>query len=307
MKIERIKGIYTEIEGLHLALDPDPASRGPKYLHDQISTCRNMINSISQIMLEIHQEHHNLAHELHAQQTLFEMRSNETLANNEIVKHLPSIEDRKAAIGVLHRTLLQTIANLKAQVQDLDYLEKAVRHQHRELKDTMAEIKLQRSLIRDEIESGSFYGDERAQPGKRSPGLPSSEDDISPEDIARIMEQEPGASETTDETEPVPVPEDAAEMLEETFGAFLADVAVFLAEKTEIAQSESEKTEVSVEPVAVLELESGVSSEPTAETSSVASEVSPSRESSPEELAAIQAFLDTGPPPEDFEDVFKNL
>ena len=170
MNIDRVKAIYDEISGYEIKLEADPRSLGPLYLQNVISTGRNYLNAVSRIQLEVHREKQNLARSLRAAEVAYKVAFAELLSNNERVKRLPSIEDRKATINVMLREQLSAIAACKAEVQDLEYVEKAIRHRHRELTSTMGEIKLQRSLIRDEIDSGAMYGDERLADHERAPG-----------------------------------------------------------------------------------------------------------------------------------------
>jgi hypothetical protein len=93
-------------------------------------------------------------------------------------------------VGVILREQLSTIANFKAQLQDIDYVEKAVRHRHKELTSTMTEIKLQRSLIRDEMDSGAMYGDERKADHERPGPGPLGDDDINEKELEELMNRE---------------------------------------------------------------------------------------------------------------------
>ena len=100
-------------------------------------------------------------------ETAYEASYAEVLAGDERVRRLPAIEDRKATINVILRDNVAQISTIKAELHDLDFLDKAVRLRHRELTATMSEIKVQRSIIRDEIDSGAMYGDERGDTPKQ--------------------------------------------------------------------------------------------------------------------------------------------
>jgi hypothetical protein len=162
VNLERIHEVYREIGKYEITLDPDPRSKGPVYLSDLIATCRNYLNMVSRLLLEVHEEKHGLSRDLRALETAYQVSFNELLANDERVKRLPSIEDRKASAEVYLRTERAEIEEVGARILDLDYVDKAVRHRHKELTSTMSEIKLQRSLIQAEIQTGAMYGDERA-------------------------------------------------------------------------------------------------------------------------------------------------
>ena len=160
MRIERVQQIYEAIGSLAITLSGDPGALGPNYLQEQIATCRNNINNISQILLEVHREKHNLAAEIHTRETRLEIETDNLIVNDARISRLPHINDRKAAANLVLRDQVRDIAEQKAHLQNLEYVEKAVKHCHRELRDTMSEIRLQRSLIRDSIDTKSFYGDE---------------------------------------------------------------------------------------------------------------------------------------------------
>jgi hypothetical protein len=209
MKSERIREVYDKISECSISLAADPASYGARYLQEQTATCRNFLNVVTSILLEIHREKHNLANDLAGEETVYAIESDQLLSNDERVRKLPSIDDRHAAISVILHEHVARIAGIRRQIQDLDYVEKAVKHRHRELKDTMGEIKLQRSLLRDEIDTHSFYGDERTK-GRMAPGMAEDvvgdKDDLNADEIASLMADEQ-ASQDAAESAPAPVPE----------------------------------------------------------------------------------------------------
>jgi hypothetical protein len=188
MKLERIKSIYAELEKYVVQLHPDPRLLGPHYLNDLIATTRNYLNAVSRIQLEVHQEKQYLARDTRAHEAALQISADDLLANDERVRRLPSIEDRKATVAVFLRAEKQVIENLKATMQDVEYVEKAVRHRHKELTSTMSEIKLQRSLIRDEIDTGAMYGDERTYgAGKRGGSNPVAVDEFSEDELEKLL------------------------------------------------------------------------------------------------------------------------
>ena len=189
MKIERVQAIYTEIMQYEIRLAPDPRSLGPLYLQNTIAECRNCLNAVSRIQLEVHREKQDVTRVLRAQEASYEVSFTEVLSTDERVRRLPSIEDRKATASVILRESLSNITALKAELQDLDFVDKAVRHRHKELTSTMSEVKLQRALIRDEMESGAMYGDERAGSHPRgSNGGPAGIEGIDEEALNGYLE-----------------------------------------------------------------------------------------------------------------------
>lgn len=219
MKLERIKAIYDEISKYELKLAPDPRSAGPLYLQNMIAECRNFLNAVSRIQLEVHREKQDLARTARAEETSYDVAFAELLSNDERVRRLPSIEDRKATVNLILREQLNVISGLKAQLQDLDYVEKAIRHRHRELTSTMTEIKLQRSLIRDEMDSGAMYGDERKSDHERGAGPIG--DEIDEGELDALLAQEEAKAEAPVVPEPAEV--GPAESSVDEVRAFLDD------------------------------------------------------------------------------------
>jgi len=160
MKPERIEEIYNEIGSYSIELHRDPASLGPAYLQDLISKTRGYINQVSLIIQEIHREKSSLETELDAFEAAFLMSSDSLLAEDHRVTRLPNIDDRRAMINMLLRDERSKILGLKNQVKSLGYIDKAVRHRHKELENTMSAIRMQKSLIESELRTGAFYGDE---------------------------------------------------------------------------------------------------------------------------------------------------
>ena len=198
MNIERVKAIYDEISGYEIKLESDPRSLGPLYLQDVIATCRNYQNAVGRIQLEVHREMQDLSRSLRAAETEFQIAFDHALSNDERVRRLPSIEDRKATVNVMLRPQLDGISSIKAQLHDLEYVDKAVRHRHRELTATMTDIKLQRSLIRDEIDSGAMYGDERLGDHERGKGEGPLGDDIDVSEIDELFAADAAARAASD-------------------------------------------------------------------------------------------------------------
>ena len=162
----RVAEIYKELGQLLVELDPDPASRGPGYLQELISRTRGYLNRTSVLTQEAHQEHQLLERDLHAKKTVFQLRSDELLAEDKRVTQLPSIDDRMAMINLLLRDERREITELEQAIREVGFVEKAIKHRHKELDNTVSAVRMQKSLIESETRTGSFYGDE----GKSSRG-----------------------------------------------------------------------------------------------------------------------------------------
>ncbi len=160
MTPERAETIYSELETLVIVLDPDPAARGTAYLQDLISRTRGYLNRTSNFRQEINRLRQKLERELHGKEAAYEISSSDLLAGDNRVTRLPNIDDRKAMISLLLKDERRQILDLKGQIKDLGFVEKAVMMVHKELDNTMSAIRMQKSLIDTDMRTGSYYGDE---------------------------------------------------------------------------------------------------------------------------------------------------
>lgn len=160
MEPARVKAIYDEVVEYLIELDPDPISRGPGYLQENISRCRRMLNRVSLLLNEVSREDHGYQRDLRAEEAAYQAEFDHHLANDQRIRQMPNIEDRRSSINMLLRERLNRIDALKAQILDLSHVEKVIKHRHQELKGTMTDIRTQRSLLRDTLDTGQFYGAE---------------------------------------------------------------------------------------------------------------------------------------------------
>jgi hypothetical protein len=223
MQTERIEEIYNEIGTFSIELSPDPASLGPVYLQDLISRTRGYLNRVSQFIQTVHREKSGLETRLDAFEAAFQVSSDALLADDHRVTRLPNIDDRRAMINLLLREDRAAILTLKNQVKELGFVDKALRHRHKELENTMSAIRMQKSLIDSEISTGSFYGDESNTSRKsqwKTPAKTIPEDfgiDLDETELALLVESEPEALTISDQVmllaakQPDPLQQDPAE------------------------------------------------------------------------------------------------
>jgi len=208
MKPERVEAIYAELDVLVVELAKDPGALGPQYLQDLISKTRGFLNKTSLFLSEVHREHFVLERELVALEAAYEVSSDELLANDHRVTRLPNIDDRKAMINLILRDERIAILKLKTQIRELSFIEKVIKHRHKELDNTMGAVRMQKSLMDTEVRTGAFYGDENEVSRNRGGGRPSLGEDIDEDELARLL-----GDETLGITTPVePVVEPEAQM-----------------------------------------------------------------------------------------------
>lgn len=177
MTPERVDDIYADLETLVVELHPDPASLGPLYLQDLISKTRGYLNRVSLLLQEVSREGLALTRKLDAYETAYQASFDELLAEDEEVKSLPSIEDRKAKINRILQEDRKHINAVKKSLKEVGFIEKAVKHRYKDLESTVSSIRMQKSLIEVDQRTGSFYGDENdVSRGKASMGDPFGDD-----------------------------------------------------------------------------------------------------------------------------------
>lgn len=207
MELSRVEQIYDEIFTMGIELEPDPTVLGPRYLNGVISTCRNFLNRVTSILLEIQREKRGVANALAAEKAGYQVALSQLLAENQAIKAAPNIKDREAQANVLLNDRVVRINALEHQVLDLDTIEKAVKLRHQELVRTSDNIKTQRSLLIADRVSGAGYGDEFDGPrDSKGRALPPEDDGIDEAEIARIMARDITAD-GVDEGEAEPVVE----------------------------------------------------------------------------------------------------
>ena len=190
MDPKRVDEIYEQMGKFSIELPSDAWVLGPKHIHEMISLTRGYTNSVSHVLQEILQEKQNLDRSKHALEAVFRMEADRLLVEDDRVKRAPNIADREATVNLILRERRTEIQLLEGQLLDLSYVEKAVRHRYNELKSTMSDIRAQRALIRDAIDTGSFYGDEtQTSRGSTFGGAPPTSDGLSEDAIDRSMRE----------------------------------------------------------------------------------------------------------------------
>lgn len=155
----RIEEIFDFISGTSIELDPDPIRRGPKYLNTMVAETRNMSNRVQVFEREVAMEKLTLERKLNQLEAEYEMRVNDLLASDPRVIKKSSSKDRQAMADNILRDLKEEISDVKAQITDLGHVETVIKSKLKELKEVNRDIRLQKSLISDEIAIGAYWGD----------------------------------------------------------------------------------------------------------------------------------------------------
>jgi hypothetical protein len=220
MDPKRVETIYSQLGTFSVDLSADAWSLGPKYVHELIARTRGYLNSVSFFLQEILQERQALDRAKHAAETVFKIESDRLLAEDDRCRRQPNIDDRKATVNLILREQLTEINQLAGQLLDLSYVEKAVRHRFNELKATMTDIRAQRALIRDAIDSGSFYGDETAT-SRGSSHVNEAEIDQSMAELNDLL-----VAESAEPSEEIVTPQEAISTPDDDFSDVLEEASL---------------------------------------------------------------------------------
>lgn len=160
MEQSYVDGIYREISDLRVELEPDPTVLGAKYIQKVTALCRNYLNRVAIIRIQLSQRRRNLMVQIAGEETSLSIEKDHLLAENDTVRRQPNIRDREAVVHTMLRNQVNHIASLKRDLMDVETVDKAVKLVHDELIRASAEIKVQRSLLFSDRFSGAGYGDE---------------------------------------------------------------------------------------------------------------------------------------------------
>lgn len=167
MDNERVDLIFSRIEEIDVELDSDPISRGPKYLNTLVAECRNYLTEIQKYSREILKEKLTLDRRLNVLEASYELRYNDLMSNDASVQAQPSAKDREAKVNDILADLRSDIRDTKNASTELGHVHTIVDSKLKELRDVNRDIKLQKSLIEDEIKTGNFWGDDQESKPKK--------------------------------------------------------------------------------------------------------------------------------------------
>ena len=160
MDQKKIAEIYERLSTFSIDLPRGSADMGPDFLREAISVCRNYLNETAHYLQDLLVEESFLAMKLDGEESAYQIRSAELLATDVRVSSRPNIADRQAAIDTILREEKRSIIRLQGEIRSLGHVKTVIKTRQTELNNTMSSIRLQRSLLKDALRTGSFYGDE---------------------------------------------------------------------------------------------------------------------------------------------------
>lgn len=163
---EVIDHIFDRCEDVHIELDPEPIQRGPHYLNEMVAECRNYTTEFQKYKQLTIREKSKIERHLNRKKSEKELRFNDLMSNDERVTSKSSRADREAMANRILQDLNSQINDLESNLTDLKHVESVLESKLRELRDVNRDIRLQKKLIEDEIETGAFWGDDFRDEGE---------------------------------------------------------------------------------------------------------------------------------------------
>lgn len=149
---EKLETILEEIVTFEVVLVDDPTlpDYGASYLQKVVATCRRFLNR-TQYYLQITKRYEkNLKRAAKVYELDTNLKMAGLLADNNIVRNQPAVDDRKAVAMTMLKAEHETMARFQVEVQNLDDTIRLIKSKYDDLRQTNGDIRLQRQLIKDD-------------------------------------------------------------------------------------------------------------------------------------------------------------
>lgn len=189
---DQLSSILEEIAAFEVQLEEDPTlpALGIRYLNERVSTCRKYLNRVIYYVQTVGRQVKDLSVEVRRMELDLELKMAQKLADDPIVKQQPSIDDRKALAMMLLKAENDNLSGLRLDLLDAVETYKIIRMKHQDLIRTNGDIKSQRQLVKDDIDSrlggGEGYNKPQTKQDKSVPdGMPPpvASGKIDPQDL----------------------------------------------------------------------------------------------------------------------------
>jgi hypothetical protein len=173
---EQLGVILDEIMSYNIELEVDPTQPHlkTKYIQKLVSTCRSYQNRVHSYLQQVKRQENSLKIDIKNRELDLDLKMRSKLADDPVVRKQPSIEDRKAVAASMLDAEYKEIQEVKLELMDVEETCKLIKFKYDQLKQTSADIKLQRALVRDDIMErlggGSGYDPPTNTPGQAVQG-----------------------------------------------------------------------------------------------------------------------------------------
>ena len=134
-----------------LAEDPTLPTLGIKYLQAAVAKCRNYSNRVTYYISKVSLAEKSLKREIKQLELDLEFKMAEKLADDEVVRKQPSIEDRKSTATAMLKQEFENLAEMRVRILDLEQTKSMLKMKYSDLQRTAADIKLQRQMVKDDM------------------------------------------------------------------------------------------------------------------------------------------------------------
>lgn len=152
---EKLEQMLEEVISFEVYLETDPTSvegSTSKYLHERLSSCRSYVNRTLHYLQICKKYEKNLKRMYKLADLDVQFKTSELLSDDPIVKAAPSIKDRMALVHMKTQKEVESRDIIEVESQNLDDVIKLIKSKYDDLKQTNSDIKLQRQIIKDEID-----------------------------------------------------------------------------------------------------------------------------------------------------------
>lgn len=169
--LEDADHIFNELKELHVDLDDDPLSFGPKRLNMKVSEIRRMLGRCERLFLDCSQKLHGYRRSLKVETLGLEMTKKHLFANDPETRAGRSVSDREAIASGKLQGEIHKVHDLEMAVNDLESVLMVIKAKRMDLKDAEGRLRDQVRLCQDELGLGSRWGSKAPGNIDLTPGL----------------------------------------------------------------------------------------------------------------------------------------
>jgi hypothetical protein len=169
---DKLDQMLEEVAGYLVELETDPTlpHLGTKYLQHVLSKCRNYTNRVLFYLQAVMREEKEIKREIKQSELDLEFKMKEKLADDALVRAQPSIEDRRAVASSFLKAEYEALAIMQVDIIDVQDTVKILRMKYNDLQRTSNDIKLQRTIVKDDTETQMGGGAGYTPPQTRQDG-----------------------------------------------------------------------------------------------------------------------------------------
>jgi hypothetical protein len=163
---EQLDEILDEIAKYEVELveDPTQPQYGFSYIQKSVAQCRSYLNRVQYYLQKVKKRERDLRIEVKQAELNLDLKMQEMLADNEIVRQQPSEGIKKAVAASMLKEEAESILKLKVELLDIQETGKIIKLKYDDLQKTNGDIRLQRQLVKDD-KAAYLGGEDGYSPG----------------------------------------------------------------------------------------------------------------------------------------------